>query len=196
MSCKSYARHIPPALPGFYHYELNLCRVWWSAVEFEPGLAKLVLLSLHFFPNSYAFSLLLFFSPFHSQSVSSHSLCFYCFLLLCLCQTSTLHSPPLPLLLPETNSLATSCSVSQKGRVSLWCHSNPIQHQTVRHATLLTRNSQEGLLRIRLWTGRRERKREAGVLVPICWLLQYKHQKRNCTSSFDWTCMTIHILHT
>lgn len=64
--------------------------------------------------------------------------------------------PLLPLLLPETNSLATSCSVSQKGRVSLWCHSNPIQHQTVRHATLLTRKSQEGLLRIRLWTGRRE----------------------------------------
>ena len=42
------------------------------------------------------FSLLLFFSPSHSQSVSSHSLCLCCFLLLCLCQTSTLHSPSSP----------------------------------------------------------------------------------------------------
>lgn len=53
--------------------------------------------------------------PSHSLSVLSHSLCL-CrfFLLLRLCQTSTLHSPLLPRLLLETNSLATSCSVSLK----------------------------------------------------------------------------------
>lgn len=103
--------------------------------------------------------------------------------------------PLLPLHLPETNSLATSCSVSQKGRVSLWCHSNPIQHQTVRHATLLTRNSQEGLLRTRSWTGRREWKREAAVLVPNCWLCSINIRRETAfpaltRHAWPYTCST------
>ncbi len=60
------------------------------------SLGWLVSLSLSFFPQLYAFSPLLLFSPSHSWSVSSHSLCLCCFLLLCLCQTSTLHSPSSP----------------------------------------------------------------------------------------------------
>lgn len=67
-----------------------------DVLQYElSGQACLAQSAYFFFSTLCFFSLLLFFSlpPSHSWSVSSHSLCLCCFPLLCLCQTSTLHSP-------------------------------------------------------------------------------------------------------
>lgn len=58
--------------------------MWWAMVNYMQARVEMACLA--------QFAL---FPPFEpdSESVSSHYLCLCCFLLLCLCQTSTLHSP-------------------------------------------------------------------------------------------------------
>lgn len=154
----SYAKpalsNISPALSVFIVMR-KICTVWnrrscgWS--WFNPPIAL--------FPPSW--------------SVSSHSLCFFAaFSYSCLCQTFASHSlslltsslKPTPWQpVAASPFLEESCSFS--ATASLWCHSNPMQPQTARHAALLTRNSQEGLER-RKDSGQERRNEREWVTSP------------------------------
>lgn len=104
--------------------------------------------------------------------------------------------PPSPPTLKPTPWQPVAASPRKVDSLSV-VPSNPMQHQTVRHATLLTRNSQERLLRTGSWTGGRERcskrKTTKGVVVPNWGLLQCNFHRGKNTSNLDLTFMIIRI---
>lgn len=158
--------------------------------RFTTARAQAALACLAFFPQLNALSPFLFLSPSHSWSVSSHCLCLWCFLLLCLCQTSTLHSPSSLKPTPWQPVAASPRKVDnlravpqQPGATSDREASYIINQKQPRGAV------EDGIGEVR----ERRSDRKGGVLVPNCWLLQYKLQRGNSTSSFDWTCMSIHM---
>lgn len=192
-------RSIPPALSAFYRYEQDFRGVMSNAWVWERA-GRLVSFSLPFFQLVCFFSYTLFLPI--SLPVCFLSLSLSSLFSLALCLPDLYFTLPLlPRLLPETNSLATSCSPRKVDSLSV-VPQQPNATSDREACYIINQKKPRGAVEDQIEESETERmrvrkreEREGGGVEGVslsCWLLQCKLQRGTRTSSFKWICMTRH----